>query len=75
MERYRDLSGNSGVVAYHLGHDSILVQFKNGSRYLYTYASTGPSDVDHMKRLAEKGKGLATFISRHVGKRYAAKAA
>lgn len=71
MERYRDRSGKSGVAAYHIGNDSILVQFKTGDRYLYDYASTGQSDVEHMKRLATKGEGLATFISQHVGKRYA----
>ena len=75
VERYRDLSGESGVAAYHIGHDSIVVQFKTGKGYLYTYASTGPSDVDHMKRLAAQGEGLATFISQHVGKRYARKVA
>lgn len=75
MERYRDLRGNSGVAAYAIGHDSILVQFKTGHWYLYTYASTGQSDIEHMKRLAAKGERLATFISQHVGKRYAEKVA
>jgi len=37
MERYRDINGDSGVLAYETGPDFIRVQFKDHSVYLYTY--------------------------------------
>lgn len=73
MQRYRDTSGNSGVEAYATAPDAITVRFKSGAVYVYTHASAGRRTVDHMKRLAADGKGLATFISRHVHDRYEAK--
>jgi hypothetical protein len=41
MERYKNLGGDSGVVAYEIGADSIKVGFSDGSLYLYTYGSAG----------------------------------
>ena len=73
MERYRNLSGNSGVVAYRAGRDSIAVQFEDGAIYLYTVGSAGRSNIEQMKALAASGRGLSTFIARHVRKAYAAK--
>jgi hypothetical protein len=73
MERYQNLSGNSGVLAYEIGGDFIKVQFKDGSIYLYNYASTGQQDVETMKSLATNGSGLNSFISRYVRKAFAAK--
>lgn len=43
MERYRDVGGDSGVVAYETGPDSIRVKFKYGGSYEYDYATTGSS--------------------------------
>ncbi|HXT51923.1 MAG TPA: L-threonylcarbamoyladenylate synthase [Thermoanaerobaculia bacterium] len=65
MAIYGNLSGKSGVNAYELGPDFIRVEFKSGAIYLYTYESSGPANVEHMKDLAEKGRGLASFISQH----------
>ena len=73
MERYRNLAGSSGVVAYEIGPDFIRVQFIGGEIYLYTYESTGAYAVEQMKTLAGQGKGLSTFISRTVQDAYAAK--
>lgn len=73
MERYRNLGGDSGVVAYELGNTSIKVQFRDGSVYLYTYESAGVSNIEHMKQLAVQGQGLNSFISRVVRKGYASK--
>jgi hypothetical protein len=72
MKRYKNLSGNSGVVAYKFDGDSITVQFEDGV-YQYTYASTGRSRVERMKVLAAAGTGLSTFIARYVRDAYAAK--
>ena len=71
MERYKNLSGHSGVAGYGLGRSSITVEFEDGSRYLYTDASAGPENIRQMQQLARRGAGLATFINRVVRERYA----
>ena len=73
MERYKNLGGDSGVVAYEIGDDSITVQFHDGWKYLYTNQSTGVNDVAQMKSLAISGQGLNSFISRIIRKRFASK--
>jgi hypothetical protein len=73
MEPYKNLGGDSDVVAYEIGSDSITVEFRDGAIYVYNYQSTGKTDVEQMKTLAVAGQGLNGFISRVVGKRYAAK--
>jgi len=73
MERYKNLSGQSGVAAYEVSPDSIKVQFKDGHVYLYTYASAGSGNVEHMKSLAITGSGLNSFINTTVRKSYASK--
>lgn len=71
MERYRNLHGNSGVEAYAFTPTSILVKFRDSGRiYEYSHGSAGAGNVRRMKRLAEAGRGLSTFISTHVGDRY-----
>ena len=73
MERYKNLSGTSGVAAYELGPDFIKVQFVDGAIYLYTASSTGSRQVTQMKTLARRGRGLSTFISTTVRDAYARK--
>jgi hypothetical protein len=75
MERYRNSGGDSGVIAYEERPQGIVLQFANGGRYLYTYASSGREHIVAMKHLARKGRGLATYLNQHVGGRYAAKLA
>ncbi|HJU25048.1 MAG TPA: hypothetical protein VJ722_00090 [Rhodanobacteraceae bacterium] len=71
MERYRNLSGDSGVVAYEIRRGSIVVEFINGSVYLYTDASAGAGRIAEMKRRARAGRGLSTYISQVVHGDYA----
>jgi hypothetical protein len=73
MERYRNLGGDSNVVAYENGPDFIRVQFGDGSIYLYTYASAGSHNIERMKQLASSGQGLNSFIMNNVRKAYARK--
>lgn len=73
MERYKNLSGDSGVAAYEIGPDFIRVQFTDGALYLYTYASAGSHNIEQMKQLARKGQGLNSFINTTVRKLYARK--
>ena len=71
MERYGNRGGNSGIVAYEIGHDFITVKFEDGSVYLYTNYSAGSDAIEHMKQLAIAGEGLNSFINRYVRKNYA----
>ncbi len=73
MERYKNLSGNSGIVVYEIGDDSIKVEFRDGHLYLYTYQSAGRINIEKMKELAIAGRGLNTFISKFVRKHYASR--
>jgi hypothetical protein len=71
MEIYQNRGGDSGVRAYEIGDDYIIVQFRDSSRYLYNHASTGQDSVEHMKTLAINGHGLNSYISSVIRKRYA----
>jgi hypothetical protein len=73
MEHYKNLGGNSGVIAYEISADSIKVQFNTGSIYLYTYQSARKNNIEYMKQLAANGIGLNSFISRVAKKLYASK--
>lgn len=70
MQRYLKLSGDSGVAGYKIGADYILVQFHTGKSYRYSYRRAGRQHVERMKVLAVAGRGLSTYISRHVHDRY-----
>jgi len=73
MKRYKNLSGDSGVLSYETGKDFIKVEFRDGDVYLYNYYRPGRDKVERMKELAEEGRGLSTYISRYVKKKYAEK--
>lgn len=73
MQRYKNLGGNSNVSAYEYGPDFIRVQFKDGSVYLYTNSSAGSKNIETMKKLADAGQGLNSFINTMVRKSYKAK--
>lgn len=73
MQRYNNLSGQSGVVAYEIGTDSITIEFVGGERYLYTGRSAGAENIAKMQELALAGRGLSTFVSQHIRTRYARK--
>lgn len=71
MTPYKRLSGDSGVLAYLIEARAIRVKFVDGRVYTYTHGSAGRDNVEQMKRLAQAGKGLSTFISQHVRDGYA----
>jgi hypothetical protein len=74
MTPYRDVSGRSGVESYETQPKAIIVRFKRtGDTYLYDYSKPGKEMVEEMKRLAESGRGLATYVSQVVKGRYAKK--
>lgn len=70
MKRYKNLSGNSGVLAYEIEEKGILVKFVDGSTYRYTYKTAGKENIEQMKKLAEAGKGLSGYISKYVKDNY-----
>ena len=73
MNHYKNLSTDSGVTAYEIRDDSIVVDFKSGDKYLYSYGIPGKYAVEAMKVLATKGIGLSTYISKAIRGRYAQK--
>lgn len=73
LHPYPDLSGHSGVSGYVAHPDAIAVEFVDGRIYLYSYKVPGRRHVERMKSLARDGAGLSSYISRHVGKRFAAR--
>jgi len=73
MEAYKNLGGDSGVVAYEIGSDYIRVKFSDESIYLYTNGSAGSHNIREMQRLARQGQGLNAFINTTVRKNYAMK--
>jgi hypothetical protein len=71
MVRYKNLGGDSGVAGYELGTDSIIVVFKGGKRpYKWSYRKAGQQHVETMKKLAETGHGLNSYIMKRVEKLY-----
>jgi len=73
MIRYANLGGNSGVWGYEVGDSFIKVRFNDGCTYLYDGMRPGRSQVEEMKRLANAGIGLNSYISRYIKKNYARK--
>lgn len=70
MKRYKNLSGNSGVLAYEIEEKGVLVKFVDGRTYHYTYKTAGKENIEQMKKLAEAGKGLSGYISKYVKDNY-----
>jgi len=70
MELYANRSGNSGVFAFEIGQNYIVVTFTSGSVYEYTYSSAGVDNIESMKAYALSGAGLNSFIQRYVRKKY-----
>lgn len=70
MQPYKNSNRDTGVVAYEIVDDGIVVQFRDGRLYLYTIKSAGKLAIKQMKLLAKKGEGLTTYINQHVKERY-----
>lgn len=67
MEKYKNMSNNSNVLYYEIGDDFIDVQFNGTVKiYRYSYQSAGKENVETMKKLANKGCGLNSFINKTV---------
>ena len=73
MKIYKDIDNDSGVSGYNYGSDYIEVEFKGGSIYLYNYSNPGEQHVEEMKRLADRGDGLNSYIMKYVKNNYYSK--
>ena len=73
FRRYGNRDGRSGVVSYALAGAGIVVRFADGATYLYDRDCPGAAHVARMKALAQVGRGLATYISQRIGRRYTAR--
>lgn len=73
LHRYASPGAHTGVSAYARLADAIVVEFRDGSLYLYNHDCPGRHHVDRMKALADDGAGLSSYISRRIGKRFAAR--
>jgi hypothetical protein len=73
MQPYKNVSGESGIVAFERGDNYIDIEFNGGSRYRYDYRVPGRREVETMKRLAQRGEDLATFINKYIRERFAKK--
>lgn len=70
MIPYTNLRGNSPIVGYEIEATRIIVWFKSGRSYSYSYGRAGRTHVEEMKRLAKSGAGLSAYITRNVRFRY-----
>ena len=71
MERYRNSGGDSGVSAYEIGSDYIIVKFSGTAKtYRYSYRKAGQRHVENLKRLALSGSGLNSYINSYVKNLY-----
>lgn len=73
MTPYANSNSSSGIVAYAIEREAIVIEFRHGGRYRYDYETTGREHVEEMKVLALEGRGLATYINKNVRRRFAAK--
>jgi len=71
MERYQNLSGRSSITGYEISDEQIVVEYDDGSAYLFTKGSIGAGSVTEMARLARSGYGLYSYIAAVVKKRRA----
>lgn len=71
MQKYKNLGGDSGVEAFEIGTNYIVVKFfKNPKLYTYSYESADEERVEEMKRRALRGEGLNEYINKHVKNDY-----
>lgn len=66
MIRYKNLGRDSGVRYYEIGDSFIRVKFDGFNAYTYSFKKAGVSHVKNMQALALNGRGLNSYINRHV---------
>lgn len=56
-------SKRTSIVHYSLFYDRIILEFKGGELYTYSYESTGVAVVEAMRSLAKSGQGLNRYLN------------
>lgn len=71
MEKYRNRGGDSGVYAFEIGDNNIIVKFSGTIKpYTYSYRKAGVKHVENIKSLATSVSGLNSYINKFVKKLY-----
>lgn len=65
MKHYKNLNYGSSVLAYEYGSEWITIEYVSGRVHTYKYEDTGKEHVDAMKKYADKGKGLDSYIAQN----------
>lgn len=66
MKIYKNHGGNSGITHYEITPHSVEIKFRNvSSVYIYSDAKITSQHIEKMKKLAEAGKGLGTYVNQH----------
>lgn len=66
MENYLNRRGNSPITHFQIENEKIIVWFKGGKSYSYSYRKAGKDHVEQMKILAKSGSGLSAYITKNV---------
>lgn len=66
MQPYANHHGDSPITRFELRLDAVVVEFNHDRSYVYSHRRAGALHVARMKLLAVAGRGLGTYISRHV---------
>lgn len=61
---YKNLNGESGIVAFEVFEDKIEIEFSNGKVYTYTKEAMGEMNFAIMAALADAGAGLNAFLNK-----------
>ena len=66
MKPYKNL--DSGITAYDIFEDYIIIQFKKEKKYRYDESCVGKECLENMNKFAQKGDNLNTYINknRHI---------
>jgi len=66
MTVYKNLSGDPTISSYEISQNQMIIEYTNGSAFLYNQTFSGTLNLFIMKDLAQTGKGLETYIQRFV---------
>ena len=73
MQTYLNKGSNSGIIAYDIRPQSIIVKFQDQWCYEYSIQSAGAAHLKQMIMLAQRGEGLNAYINQNVKYDYARK--
>ena len=64
MEQYANRNGNSPIPYYQIENYKIVVWFKGGRSFFFSYRKVGRKHVDVMKSLVLNGAELSAYIKK-----------